>query len=330
MPSAQWNDIVFIQGPGIDDYLSGVEKILILDEFYVEMYADYNFLGPQVYNESISVEYPDIVGVLNTLITLEPGETLVVCGDDPRPCITLVAALLMIKGRSDAASAVREAWSILKPAYTSPDYNPKPHYLAYPGTHLDMLAAFSRLHRLLGNRLPILASLALNYDYGLGRRAYGELVTWSHAIRGADSLLLAASFSFLALSLHGKPREVLKYRLEALGEDNLRQVFGEAIEACLRVLRNYATDNLEDINSTLFRLLVSLKPGSGALRHVAREDETLTIYCKSAEDSSTPSKECLSIVNDALSALDGRLPSWAAKPRIRVDSPEGVILEPPR
>ncbi len=328
-PLAEWEGILFIQGPGIDEYLERAKRIIILDEFYLDMYSDYVFLGPEVYGETISMEYPDIVGVINTLITLRSGETLIVCGDDPRPCITLLAALLLQRTHQDPRDAVKKAWSILKTAYSSPDYTVRQELLSYPLTHLDMLKVFRILYNLLSEKLLLLASLALNYDYGLGRRAYSELVTWSLSLDEGNELLFASLFSFLALAPYGKPSEILKYRLSLLPIAELKTVFGDPVEPGIRILEEYAKGK-EDAKTVLFKLLVSLKPGSGIVRHVRRE-EKLSIYCSREEtDATLPSKKCIEIVNKTLSMLGDSLPPWAREPVVGVGTPEGVTLTPPR
>jgi len=188
------DDIRFIIGPGLDEVLGPGDRLVILDEYYADVYGDYVFAGYDVLQTSISTSYSDLVGLHNAAILLKSG-SVVVCGSDPLNCVLAYAARRVLKGEGWSV-ALRESWRCLSRIYQERSS------LAVPRELTDALAALEKLVKIVGEKVSLLISLAANYEYGRGGRFYGELVTWLSNLNVGSGVLLAGALAFLAESLH--------------------------------------------------------------------------------------------------------------------------------
>ncbi|BEP17192.1 hypothetical protein PYJP_05440 [Pyrofollis japonicus] len=286
--TTRYQDKEFIIGPGLDELLEPDTNIILLDPDFAEMYGDYIFLGYNTYSEQIHADRADLVGLYTAYILLSKGKSVVVCGKSPIFCTPVLAAYILIEKDVEPLSALKEAWKTLQPLYESTSTRVSAQIYS-------ALSALRRVVNILGKEVfTTIFSLASNYEYGYGRLSYGETITWTNNLRGSDDAISAAALSFLALSLHGAPAEILRYRLEAVGESSLLSLLGPRAERILAILRRLASENLDE-DSALLRLVISLGPGTESVNHVNLDDSKLIVYCTGEE----PTKECMTKVSEA-------------------------------
>jgi hypothetical protein len=167
-----------------------------------------------------------------------------------------------------------------------------------------------------------LLSLASSYEYGRDARFYGELITWLYKLGASREALEAALLSFLAYSRHGPPWEILRYRLEAVGEANLLLTFGGWVEEGLAVLRGAAEGRLSGGAAELAYVL-ALRPGEEVVYMAIRGDEGNMVYCSGLE---APSRECVKAAGEADKiAVSAGLKSWA-RPKLVAGRPQPLTL----
>ena len=314
---ARYADKEFIVGPGLDELLSPEKSIVLLDEDFGDVYGDYIFLGYDVFSETINVERADIVGIYSSYVLLSKNKVVTVCGKDPRPCTLALAAHIALGRNLEPREALEAAWSILTEIYDRDS-------IAIPLQAFAALQALTRLVNILGKEVfSTIFSLASNYEYGYGRISYGETITWANNLGASDNALIAAALSFLALSLHGAPHEILRYRLEAVGESSLISLIGPRAEKVIATLRNLATTH-PDKDAALLQMVVHLGPGTESTIYVDRDSDKVLVYCKGKE----PSKECVTKIQNADKIRKEALSSMFSSIRLVLDRPEPVVIKP--
>jgi hypothetical protein len=313
--AVEYGGLRFIVGPGLDDVLEPGMSVVLLDSYYANIYGDYLFLGYDAYATQINVGYADLTGIA-TAVIVSSKPSVVVCGEDPAPCTLLLAAKMMVDSRRSPMDALREAWGRLSRIY--PD-----SCRAIPREPVAALEAFGMLLEMVGwEKLQLLLSLASNYEYGRGARFYGELVTWLYKLGAGREALEAALLSFLAYSRHGPPWEILRYRLEAVGEASLLTAFGGWVEEGLATLRRAAEGRLDGGAGQLAYVL-ALQPGEEIVHLAAIEEGHSTIYCSGVE---SPSRDCVKAAGEAdRVAAKAGLEGWA-KPRLVAGRPRPLTL----
>ncbi|NOZ89415.1 MAG: hypothetical protein GXO15_05765 [Crenarchaeota archaeon] len=296
-------DHIFLVGPGLDEVIEPGRRIILLDEFYGELYGDYIFLGYDVYSEAPLVERGDLVGLYTAGLVMSRQPSIVVCGKAPVACVAASAAEAVLRGGSWREAASRAAAALEKL------YGGEARSLPAPAA--AALEALERLARLYGvEGLKLLMSLASTYDYGLGRLHYGETLAWTASIGLGDDTLAAASLHFLAEG-PGEPRKLLGMRLEALGgREKIEEAFDGPGARAVELLEK-GEPGLE--------LVESLNPGGEAPVYAERRGGELLLYCPGEE----PPKPCAEAAGRA-EKLAGSLLS--AKPRLVLSSPPVLRL----
>ncbi len=313
---ARYADKEFIVGPGLDEVLSPEKSIVLLDEDFGDVYGDYIFLGYDVFSETINVERADIVGIYSAYILFSKNKVVTVCGKDPRPCTLALAAHIALERSLEPREALETAWSILAKIYDRDS-------IAISLQAFAALRALTRLVSILGKEVfSTLFALASNYEYGYGRASYGETITWANNLGASDNALIAAALSFLVLSLHGAPHEILKYRLEAVGESSLISLIGPRAEKVIATLRNLATSH-PDRDAALLRMVVHLGPGTESTTYVDRDGDKVLVYCKGME----PSKECVTKIQNADKIRKEALSDMFSSIRLVLGEPEPVVIK---
>jgi len=294
--SARYGQHVLIIGPGLDDFLEPGRRIIILDDFYADIYGDYVFLGYDTLVENPRVDRADMIGLHNAAVLLDGGPAVVVCGKEPGPCLHAVAAHIVYRGGRAPEEALREAARLLQGLYGGePEATPQ-GLAALRGLHAARSAAGGP------EPLSLAVSLAANYGYGRSRLHLGEHVSWLAQLGAPREAVLAGLLHFLTESPTGRfdPLDLLETRLSALGEENLARSIPGAAEA-LRILRDYARAAALPA-ARLLRLVEALEPGGEHVTHVERRDGTVLVQCRTGPEG-LPAKECLRLVQEAARLL---------------------------
>ena len=294
--TARYGEHVLIIGPGLDDVLEPGRRIIILDDFYSDLYGDYVFLGYDTLVELPRVDRADMIGLHNAALLLDGGAAVVVCGKDPGPCLHSIAAHMVYRRGAQPEEAVAEAARILSSLYGRE-----------PEATRQGLAALRGLHAARGaaggpEPLSIAVSLAANYGYGRGRLHLGEHVSWLAQLGAPREAVLAGLLHFLTESPTGRfdPLDLLETRLDALGEENLAKSIPGAGEA-VRILRDYAR-GAQGPEARMLRLVEALEPGGEHVLHLERSNGTVVVEC-SVDEEGVPAKQCLERVQEAAKLL---------------------------
>ncbi len=313
-PSAQWEGLVFTKGPGLDELLEPGMSLILLDRFYSEVYGDYVFLGYEVYAEDLELRRSDLVGLYTAATLLRNRPAVVVCGENPAACILALAASMVLDKAMEASRALDEAWKVISRAYpgSKAPVLPAPIVAALHGLEAARDAAGGT------DRLAPLMSLGLTYEYGKGRIHYGDSVTWAASAGARGPTLLTVMLHFLVEGPGGPPSEILRLRLEAVGEENLLALLGPPAEEALAALRSYAKGSLEAEASALLALVEALGP-SGDVVYVERRESELHAYCPSP--SGVPSKDCVQAVGQAAKIAGEKKPLGIEAVRLRPEEP---------
>ena len=295
----------FIVGPGLDEVLEQGYRLVLLDEFYGDMYGDYVFLGYDVYHESIAAGRGDLVGLYTAGLLLSKGPSVVVCGEDPRGCLAAATAYRLLARGGGWRGHARDAWRALREIY--PGLEPR-----LPAPLAAALEALERLLAVYGSgRLGLLMSLGESYGYGWGRLHYGESLAWTLTLGAPREALLAASLHFLAEG-PGEPGVLLSRRLEALGGvERLREALGDGAAEAVQLLRR---------GSPWLELVEALGPGGEAPVYVEGAGGRLLLYC-----GGPVSRQCLEAASRAERLAEELL---SARPRLVEGEPPSVELQP--
>ena len=289
--TSRYRDFRVIEGPGLDEILEPGDKIVLLDDYYADLYGDYIFLGYDTYAAPFRVDRADLAGLHNAAELLDSGSGIIVCGKNPSVCLYAVAAREALDG-SAPGEALEKAARLLEPIYQR---NPLESRTG-PGD--AALLGLTRSIEALGpNGVRVALGLAANYEYGLhGSLHYGETVSWA-AVLGASPDALAAALLHFLVEGPGEPATILRRRLEAVGEASLEAAIGPRAENALAVLRSYASGRYEN-GAAVLALVEALEPGRETLRHVARNGAELLAYCPGTSEEG-PSRGCVSAVDRA-------------------------------
>jgi len=297
-----------IVGSGLDEYLEDDRNIVLLDDYYADVYGDYVFLGYEALAASFMLDRGDLVELLAAVTALDKGPSIVVCGDNGARCLYALAGYDMLHGR-DPSSALGSAARALSKLYGGAPQR-------YPQIEASLLALW-RGFRLLGvDRFTLVVGLASSYNYGMGSLHYGESVSWASMLGVSDVVFMAVLLHFLVEG-PGDPGKLLKVRLEALGEDNLKSLLGEAGGTVLEALADYA-ERGEGEAASFLELIEVLEPGEGSVVHVALDGDTVVVYCK-PDTHGTPGKKCVRLAGRAADVIERwRLP---LKVKISLEQP---------
>ncbi len=267
---SQFYEHKLIEGRGLDHVLDTGWRLLLIDDYYSEVYSDYVFLGYDTFIQKVTEGRADLVGLYAAASLLEGGKTVIVCGDKPRSCVYILAAYSMLNKNKEVEEALKEARDAVMKIYGEIDVG---------GPELMALRALRRLLKILHK--PYLASLfavALNYDFGENPLKYGEALAWLDALGAKDRHLLASALRFLVEG-RGKPLELFNARVEALGLQNLVELVGDD---ALGIIRRFAMGEIdEDVKVYLF--INKMRPGENWIWKIRREGERAIIKCKECD-----------------------------------------------
>ncbi len=279
-----------IVGPGIDDVLEGMEDIILLDDYYADIYGDYTFLGYETFHVPIRVEYSDLVNLHNAAYLMSTRKAVIVCGDNPQRCIYALAAYLAYNG-VETDEALSRATALLRQLYG--EVEPRS-----PAARAAVNAIY-RLVRAIGRpQLDILMSLAANYGWGWGDLHYSCHVSWTSVSSNDDAALLASALHFLTEG-PGDEKELLDIRLDTLGRDNLRESIKGPIDEALRILEDYASKRCEDPRASLLWFIEKLDPEKSLALLVEGHGDYLVVYCRASLED-TPAKTCVEKIREAI------------------------------
>ena len=229
----------------------------------------------------------------NAAVLLEAEPSVVVCGEDPGRCLASIAAHKVYRDGVDPGRAVDEASRLLEELYG-----------AKPQLSVQALTGLKGLHAALvtagRSGLSGLMSLALSYEYGLGRLHYGESVSWLSVLGVSHVALLAGLLHFLVEG-PGAPQELLERRLAAIGVEGLVELLGSRAEEALSILRDYIGPR-ETEEARAIALVESLGPGLSHVTHFERMGKEVRVYC-SVGGQGEPVKECVKAVREASKLL---------------------------
>ena len=289
--TSKYRDFRVIQGPGLDEVLEPGDRIVLLDDYYADLYGDYIFLGYDTYAAPFRVDRADLAGMHNAAELLDRGPGVVVCGKNPAACLYAIAAREVLDG-AGPGEALRSAAGSLEPLYQRSPLE------ARTGPGDAALLGLARSVKALGaSGVRVALGLAANYEYGLhGSLHYGETVSWTAVLGAPDEALAAALLHFLVEG-PGDPATILRRRLEAVGEASLESAIGPQAESGLAILRSYASGRYEN-GAAVLALVEALEPGRETLRHIARSGGDLLAYCPGSGEEG-PSRECVSAVDRA-------------------------------
>ncbi|ABM81203.1 hypothetical protein [Hyperthermus butylicus] len=295
MPATvKYHGHLFVVGPGLDEVLEPGKRLVLLDEFYADLYGEYFFLGYDVLAETINLSRGDTIGAYTAAVLLDGDPAVVVCGQNPWNCVVGLAAYMVLWGNTEPLDAVKQAWNTLAKLYPGREelVVPRQALAALHGLKAALEAAGSR------DRLGPLIALASNYEYGRGRLHYGESIAWAAGLGATPLQVLTVLLHFLAEGPGGPPATILRQRLEAVGEANLLSLLGPDAEEALAALRAYCRGDMDDSAAALLALIESLRPGEPGVNHVGREGDKLLVYCSSGGEGE-PVRECVEAVGQA-------------------------------
>ncbi len=269
--TTKYSDLVIMVGPGLDHVIgeTGINRIVLLDNYFGEIYGDYIFAGYEVVAELPKAALADVAGFHASAVLLTKKPAIVVCGFEPERCLATLSAYMIREEGLNANEAYRRAKDVLKNIYDKPLYLPEPALLG--------LRAYERLHKLFGNYLDAFMALGLNYEFGKDPLHWGEGVSWANALGYDDELFLAYALHFLAEG-HGSREEVYRRRMEALGEEPFREMLGEEGLRALKILEEFAKGGVKELH-----FIEAMKPGEGYVRWVRREGKKTFIKCIGCE-----------------------------------------------
>jgi len=264
---AECCDLVFIKGPNLDKIIeeTGINRLVLLDLYFGEIYGDYIFAGYDVVAEAPKAALSDVAGFHTAGVLLSKKPALVVCGFEPEGCLVTLSAYLIREEGLSAREAVEKAKSVLREIYDKP--------LALPEASVKALEAYYRLKELFGNYLDSFMTLGFNYDFGNSPIHWGEGLTWANALGFDDINFLAYALHFLAEG-QGTREEVFRRRMETVGEEPLREMLGEEGLEALRVLERFARGEAKELE-----FVESLRPGEGFVRMAKKEGSRALIKC---------------------------------------------------
>lgn len=295
-----------IIGPGIDHVLEGIDTIILLDDYYADIYGDYLFLGYNVYHVPLDYKRSDFVNLYTVAQLMNEHRAVVVCGEEPARCLYAIAAYLVYARRINPEEAVARAASIIRQIYRA--LEPRARNKAADAA---LNALYRSTEMLEAYRLSLLMSLASNYGWGWGDVHYSEHVSWTAAL-GADNATLLASLLHFLVEGPGSEEELLRVRLETLGTDKLRDAIDAEFDKAIDVLWSYARRGT-DRRAALLRFIEELEPGKGYILLAMREDDNIVVYCRGSEG--IPDRECVERVQRAAAIARESLGS---EPRIQV------------
>jgi len=260
-------DLVFIKGPGLDYVIedTNINRIVLLDPYFGDVYGDYIFAGYDVVSEVPKAVLADVAGFHTSAVLLSKKPAIVVCGFEPQRCLVSLASYLIKEEGLKTDEAVEKAKSVLSKIYDKPLVMPEPAKLG--------LDAYLRLRNLFGHYLDSFMALGFNYEFGKDPLHWSEGVSWANALGYDDVNFLAYALHFLAEG-HGTREEVFKRRMEAVGEEPLREMLGEEGLVALKVLEEFVRGRAKEIE-----FVEAMKPGEGYVRAVRRDGNKALIKC---------------------------------------------------
>jgi hypothetical protein len=301
----RYENHVLMKGQGLDHVLEQGRAVLILDDFYADIYGDYIFLGYDVYVTVPLAGRGDTLSLLEAAILLDRGPLVVVCGEEPTACLYAVAAHRALHG-AEPEEAIAEARKALAGLYGE---EPQP---SAPAGY--SVKAIHRLGRLLGaERISPMLAAGEAYNYGWGRLHYGEALAWLAAVGASDAALLAGALHFLTEG-PGEPTHLLRVRLEALGEETLRELLGARTGEVLETLRGFAQGRAEGPAAELL-LVETLGPGGGDILYVERRGEELWLHCRRGSEGE-PTRGCVERAGRAAELVEKTRPAGLSRVRI--------------
>lgn len=301
----RYNNHILIQGQGLDEILEPERGILVVDDFYGDIYGDYIFLGYDVYVTVPNVERGDLVSLVEAAVILDKGPMIVVCGNEPERCLYVIATHAALHGE-EPGRALEEAAGELAKLYDRPPRLRKPPMYAVHAAY--------RLGKLLGiERLSPIIGLGDSYNYGWGSIHYGETNAWLAAMEASDVALLAGALHFLTEG-PGEPAHLLRLRLEAVGEKALHELLGGYTQEVVKTLQAFAEGRPEGAAAELL-LAETLGPGSGDVDYVERNNRELRVACPTG-DQGEPLPSCVERVGKAAKLVEEKRPMGLESVRI--------------
>ncbi len=292
--SVKYREHVLIVGPGLDEVVEADMKIVVFDEHFMDVYGDYVFLGYDVAAETIVVDRADLVGLYTAAALLDTGSSVIVCGKEPKRCLMAIAAHMVYRDGVDPENAITKASSLLKPLYGTAPQPTAQGLTALKGLYVALDAIGG------AQKLSIVMSLALNYEYGEGKLHYGETVSWLVEI-GAEPETIVAGLLHFMLEGHGPAWELYERRLEALGRENIINLLGQRGVGALSILEDIAYNRLEGSARTI-AFIEALGPGKPYVHHIRRRGEELIVYCRRGTYGE-PDRDCVAGIEKASKLL---------------------------
>ena len=250
-------------GPGLDHLLEPKKGVILIDDYFSDVYSDLVFQGYNIFVTPVEPSKPDLVGAHLVATILSRGSSILVCGFRPDHCLLAFSAHLILFEGKEVESALKETVELLSKIYEN---------VEIPYQIESALKTLERLHKLLGlDQLNALFAVAQNYDFGKDRFRYADRLSWLHELGAKDEDLLAASFYFLVEG-HGKPEELFQLRLDALGKENVVNMIGEE---ALNTLELIARGD----KPKLFEFVDSLEPGDAGVQYIHKEGNELRVKC---------------------------------------------------
>ncbi|UXD22015.1 hypothetical protein IPA_00885 [Ignicoccus pacificus DSM 13166] len=257
------NKHILLLGPGIDYLLDPERRIILIDDYFSDVYSDIVFQGYETFVSPVEPTKPDFIGAYMVAMLLSAGPSILVCGFKPDFCLLAYPAYLILFENMSTQEALEETKELLGKIYEKVEV---PYQIELG------LKTLERLNKLLGfEQLNVVLAAAQNYDFGKDRFRYSDRLAWLTELGAENKYILASTFYFLVEG-HGKPHELFKLRTEALGKENIVKVIGEE---ALKVLEDIANGKTPKI----MEFVEALEPGDVGIQYVKREGEVLKTKC---------------------------------------------------
>jgi len=272
---------LLLVGPGLDDVLEPNKNLILIDDYFSDVYSDYIFAGYDTFVSVVEPTKPDVIGAFDTATLISKGSSIIVCGFKPDFCLLTYPAYLTLYKGLDYTQSIKETESLLSELYQKD--------VKAPYQTVQAIRVLDELRKSLGlQSLSSLFLVAANYDYGKNKFRYADRLVWLNEI-GAEREYLYSALLYFLIEGHGSVKDLFKFRLETLGKENLVKIVGEKP---LEILNEIVNDNKPKI----LKFVDSLDPGGVGIQYIKRTDGTLEIQCLV-----TPS--CLAVTEKAKKLL---------------------------
>ncbi len=265
MPSYVEHDKhILLLGPGLDDLLDPERRIVLIDDYFSDVYSDYIFMGYDVLVMPVDPTKPDVIGGFQASALLHQRPSILVCGHRPDFCLLVYPSYLVLYKDYKYDEAIRETEALLSKVYNKD--------VVAPYQIVSAVKTLERIKNIYGfENMSTTFLVASNYDYGKNRFRYADRLSWLVEVEASPKWIGTAMLYFL-IEGHGEMKDLYKLRVEALGRENLVKLVGEEPLEILKEIANGDTPKE-------LKFIDTLEPGGEGIQYLKREGNVLKAKC---------------------------------------------------